>query len=267
MTHKILISILLFVAVLSGFYGSNAYAQKPSDELGWLPEKGDHFVYDYCGLLSDEDIFVYEELLRDFNDSTSNQIVLMVTPGFGGRDISSFAFDVGNSWGIGQKEYENGVLIVVKPKDETKGEVEIATGGGLEGALPDIFCKRIIEEKMIPHFRENDYVGGISAALEVILPVCAGEYSYEQYQEDNDDTAGALLGLAVVVGSVLWIRHKMKRLQSTYQSGGPHIGGIPFDSGMPYGGNYGGFGSSSSSSTSRSFGGGTFRGGGASGSW
>ena len=267
MTRKILFPFLLFVTALTMLGSTYAYAQKPSDETGWLPEKGDHFVYDYCGLLSDEDIFVFEELLRDFNDSTSNQVVLMVTSGFGGRDISTFAFDVGNSWGIGQKEYENGVLIVVKPKDETKGEVEIATGGGLEGALPDIFCKRIIEEKMIPHFRENDYVGGITAALEVILPVCAGEYSFEQYKEDNDDTAGALIGLAIVVGSVLLVRRKMKRLQSTYQNNGPYIGGMPYGSGMPYGGSYNDFGGSSTSSTSRSFGGGTFRGGGAHGSW
>lgn len=257
MIKRILIVVIALCASLT------AGAQSPYNDPGWLPDKENHLVYDYYGLLDDSQISALEERLVAFDDSTSNQIVVMVTPGFGGNDISSFAFDVGNKWGIGQGEFANGVIIVVKPKDNTDGQVEIAVGTGLEGALPDIFCKRIIEDEMIPHFRNDDYYGGICAALDIILPVCAGEYSYDQYKDDNKVPAWfMLLCLAAFIGVIVWAT------KNSGGSGGSYLGGYGptstwsssgggWNSG-PSGGGFGGFGG---------FGGGSFSGGGASGRW
>lgn len=244
------------------------WGQSPYDEVGWLPDKGEGLVCDLAGTLSSEQRDALEARLEAFDDSTSNQIVILLTPGLGGNDVSQFAFDVGNKWGIGQRELRNGVLIVIKPKDETAGQVEIATGEGLEGALPDVFCKRIIEDEMIPHFREDDYYGGIVAALDVILPVCAGEYSYEQYRERHNDhpLATLLITLAVIV-IILVVVHRMGGGDGsswTSGSGGTFYGGGPVNSwggwsgGSSWSGGGGGFGG---------FGGGSFGGGGASGRW
>ncbi len=240
-----------------------AYAQSQYDETGWLPSKEDHLVYDYYGILSDTEKQQLEERLVAFDDSTSNQIVVMFTPGFGGRDISSFAFELGDEWGIGQNKLSNGVVIVVKPKDQTDGQVEIATGLGLEGALPDIFCKRIIEDVMIPHFRDNDYYGAVCAALDIILPVCAGEYSYSQYKEDNSMSLGSLVLAIFIVAAIFWLVYKLDK------SSGSHGGG---HGGTYYGGNtrmssWGGTSWSGSSGGFGGFGGGSFGGGGASGRW
>ena len=243
-------------------------AQSPYDEIGWLPDKGDHLVYDYAGILTDSQNATLEERLLAFNDSTSNQIVVLITPGLGGNDVSQFAFDVGNKWGIGQKEMRNGLLIVIKPKNESAGQIEIATGEGLEGALPDVFCKHIIEEQMIPHFREDDYYGGIVAALDIILPVCAGEYSYEQYRHsDNGDLWTLLATLGIIVLVLVLLHHVGKNSGGSW--GTPTGGGFYGSSGSAntWGGWSGGSSWSGQSGGFGGFGGGSFGGGGASGRW
>ena len=257
-----LIAILLVLLLLS----LTAAAQGDYNTPGWLPQKENHLVYDYSGILSGEQRETLEKRLQDFNDSTSNQIVVMITPGFGGNDISSFAFEVGDKWGIGQKSLSNGVIIVVKPKDATSGEVEIAPGMGLEGALPDIFCKRIIEDQMIPRFREDDYYGGIVDALDVIMPVCAGEYNYEKYKEDHEASPWAILIFLGIIGIVVWIGTR----REGSGGGGGHLSGGSFNGGTYYGGSsWSSWGGSSGSSRGGfgGFGGGSFGGGGASGRW
>lgn len=244
--------------ILLAFVSLSAFAQSPYNQSGWLPTKGDHFVYDFCGLLTPDQTDTLEFALRQFSDSTSNQIVLIITPSLGGRDAASFATEVGNSWGIGQNSLNNGVVIVIKPKDDTDGETWIATGDGLEGVLPDIFCKRIVEEELIPHFRDDDYYGGICAALDVILPVCAGEYSYDEYQKDKESNPllGAIIGLGIFAALIWWIAKK--------DSGGSHGSW----SSRGYGHTYsGGWSSGHSSSSHPTFGGGHFGGGGAGGRW
>ncbi|MCR5064782.1 MAG: TPM domain-containing protein [Bacteroidales bacterium] len=246
--------------VIFAFIGLIANAQSIYEETGWLPEKGNHLVYDYCGILTESQNDSLEFALHQFNDSTSNQIVVIIAPALGGRDAASFAIEVGNKWGIGQKSIDNGVVIAIKPKNDTDGEAWIATGDGLEGALPDIFCKRIFEDEMVPHFREEDYYGGICAALDVILPVCAGEYSFEQYQKDNpsDDKGVGIIIALVIIASVAWVARKGRRSGFHWSSGGYH---------GPSGGSFGGGWSGGSSGGGISFGGGHFSGGGGGGKW
>jgi len=258
----------LILALVAAAIG---YAQSPYEQTGWLPDKGNHLVYDFCDILSAEQRDALERRLTDFNDSTSNQIAIIFTPAFGGRDISSFAFEVGDAWGIGQSSLSNGVLIVIKPKDNTDGQVEIATGTGLEGALPDIFCKRIIEDIMIPHFQNDDYYGALDAALDVILPVCAGEYSFSQYKEDRNTPLFTLVISIFIVAAICWLVYKADK--KTGGGGGGYYGGNTRMSGWgggPWGGSSGGSswsGSSGSFGGFGGFGGGSFSGGGASGRW
>lgn len=253
----------LILALVAAAIG---YAQSPYEQTGWLPDKGNHLVYDFCEILSAEQRDALERRLTDFNDSTSNQIAIIFTPAFGGRDISSFAFEVGDAWGIGQSSLSNGVLIVIKPKDNTDGQVEIATGTGLEGALPDIFCKRIIENEMIPCFRENDYYGGIVKALDVILPVCAGEYSFDKYKEDHEGGVGlfVFLFIAFIVVLVFFSRDSNKGGHSSSGGSSSYGGHTYYGGSTPSSSSWGG---SSHSGGFGGFGGGSFGGGGASGRW
>ncbi len=237
----------------------------------WLPAKTNRLVNDYSGILSESQRNTLEQRLVAFNDSTSNQILVVITPTLGGDDENAVAQRIGQTWGVGQQEFNNGLVILIKSKtpDENWGAVALATGYGLEGVLPDVFCKRIIDDQMIDPLKEGDYYEAIVEALEVIEPVVRGEYSYAQYRKD--ERRHAIIGLLFFVGFIaisvtaLVIYAKKHPDQFNNHNNGSHggsggifIGGFPsgFGGGRSSGFGGGGFGG---------FGGGGFGGGGASG--
>lgn len=235
----------------------------------WVPARTDKMVNDYAGLLSESQQQALEHRLEAFSDSTSNQIVVITTTTLDGDEIKAVGQRIGQTWGVGGKDYNNGVIILILSSEQEGNEAAILTGYGLEGALPDIFCKHILDEQMVPHFREGDYYSGIEAALEVILPVTAGEYSYEQYQEDNADAPawiGLLFFIAIVVILIYFSKNHPEGGGGSYYDDewttnhrGPvftNMGGFGSGMGGSFGG--GGFGG---------FGGGSFGGGGSSSKW
>ena len=155
----------------------------------------------------------------------------------------------------------------MKPKTpDARGEVSIQIGYGLEGAIPEAYCKRIIENDVIPHFLENDYYGGVAQAVDVLMALASGEITYVKGTEgeDEDSGYGALLIMAVIFLFIwLWARSNMKkgRNNSNNHRGGGFGGGYYHSSGSRSSSR------SSSSGSSFDFGGGSFGGGGASGSW
>lgn len=229
---------------------------------GWIPDKTHQLVNDYAHILTTAQQQTLEQRLVAFDDSTSNQVMILIVPDMGGDEIASFTQNVWRQWGVGSQQYNNGVIIVVKPRNSTRGQVRIQTGYGLEGALPDIFCSQIIQDEMIPHFQHNEYYEGIVAALDVILPVCAGEYSYQRYQADHQSNGlvYSLITLAIIVVIIILLsrRHGGGSPPFIYYgtSNGASIGSWGSFSGGGFSG--GGFGG---------FGGGLSGGGGASGSW
>lgn len=255
--------IVLLLVIVLGVGGLHAQ---------WLPEKTNRLVNDYSGILSESQRSGLEQRLVAFNDSTSNQILVILTPTLGGDEENHVAQQIGQTWGVGQKEFANGVVILIKSKTEEEnfGAVAIATGYGLEGALPDVFCKHIIDDEMIPELSEGKYYEAIVAALEVIEPVCRGEYSYAQYRKD--ERRNALIGLGVLIGLIALVAGPLfyyaKKHPDQWKGGGNHgssggsgvfFGGFPTGFGGGRGGGWsggGGFGG---------FGGGGFGGGGASG--
>ena len=233
----------------------------------WLPERPNRLVCDYSGILSEEQADELERRLEAFSDSTSNQIVVLITPTIGGDDEDAAAQRVGERWGVGQAEFDNGLVILIKSKtpEEDWGAVAIATGYGVEGALPDVYCKRIIDDQMLPALGDGDYYRAIVQALDVIEPAMRGEYNYEQYRKDSRREAlqallPLLLFFAVVI--VLLVIHAKKhpdQWRGGGSGGGSYLGGPvggTWGSGTWGGGSGGGFGG---------FGGGSFGGGGASG--
>lgn len=266
--QRIKVFILTLFVLLTGVAFADDYP------IGWIPEKSNTIVNDLCGILTEQERNDMEHLLVAFDDSTSNQIMVLITPSLGGDEIASFTQNVWAKWKVGNSKFNNGVIIVVKPKiGDEYGECRIQTGYGLEGALPDLFCSNIIERDMIPHFREDDYYGGIMAAIEVIKSVCVGEYSYDRRKAELKSEAKAamttILLFVVLFIVAIYIVYKdskkhPERYQTTFPPTGPYIG-------SSYGRSSGSWNSFSGGSSSfggfGGFGGGLSGGGGASGRW
>ena len=237
-------------------------------------------VNDLASIFTAEQVVQLESTLVDFANKTSNQVVILTVNSLEGMDKSQFAYSVGAEWKVGQSKFDNGLVILIKPKlGNERGEAFIATGYGLEGALPDAICKRVVENEMIPAFRNDDYFGGITNALKVILPIAAGEYSSKEYAAKTDDgdmlpAVGLIIcNIVMVVLSALGKKGggsnniggggrrgpgalELLLLGSLLSGGGRSSGG--FGGGGFGSGGGGGFGG---------FGGGGFGGGGAGGSW
>ena len=235
----------------------------------WCPEPTNHLVNDYAGELSTDEANMLEQRLVAFNDSTSNQILVIITPSLHGCEIMELGTRIGTSGGVGQKELKNGVVILIKSKtdEEPDGDVALIPGYGLEGALPDAFCKHIIDDNMIGPLSDGNYYKAISQALDVIEPVCRGEYSYNDYKrKENREALFGLLGFIVVTVLVTILLSKVAKKHG----GGSSNGGTPFLGGSSRGGYWGGYSGSSGSFGHSSggfggFGGGSFGGGGAHG--
>ena len=201
-------------------------------------------VNDFAGVFSRSDAEYMNRVLVDFADSTSNRIVVVTVDDLGGIEPAMFAYEIGEQWGVGSDKFDNGVVVLVKPKtSRSSGQVYIAVGYGLEGAIPDAIAKRIVENEMIPRFRENDYTGGVAAALNVLMRLSAGEMVLARRNGPTNIGHGG----SSVADAIFW---------SSMLGGGR--GGRGFGGGGG-GGFSGGFGGG--------FGGGSFGGGGAGGSW
>lgn len=232
----------------------------------WLPAKSNQLVNDYSGIFSTEQASTLEQRLVAFNDSTSNQIVVVITPTLEGDDENAVAQRIGQAWGVGQQEFNNGVVILIKSKtaEEDWGAVAISTGYGVEGALPDLFCKRIIDDRMLDKLGAGDYYGALTAALDVIEPVLAGEYNYAQYRKDERRKGLIALGVFVLFFAVVIVLvavYAKRHPEQWHDSGGS--GGFFYGGGGS--GRSGGFGGFSGGGGFGGFGGGSFGGGGASG--
>jgi len=231
-------------------------------------------VNDLAGVLSSDEVQALENKLVAFNDSTSNQIAVLLVNDLQGYDRSEFAYRVARDWGVGQGDFNNGVLILVKPKTASSdGRVFIATGYGLEGAIPDIACADIIDREIIPRFRVDDYYGGIDAGTNVLMALAAGEYSYDNYT--GGSSSGGIPGVIIFLIILFFIiiassgSSNNKHLRRTGSSNLPlwllmsMMGG-----GRSHGGSWGGFsGGGGGGGGFGGFGGGGFGGGGAGGSW
>ena len=244
---------LLLVLIL----GSGLQAQLPS------PSNPPRLVNDYTGTLSASQINTLEHKLVAYNDSTSTQILVLLVDDLQGYSIEQYATEIGHSWGVGQKDKGNGVVILVKPKKGSeRGEVNISTGYGMEQYVTDATGKIIIEKEMIPAFKEGDYYTGIDNAVNVIMGLCSGKFTQDEYN-DGEGIPGWLTLLFIIAVIIVFIKFSSGSGQN-YSGGGSRTIWIPMGGG--YGGGFGGGGGFSGGGFG-GFGGGGFGGGGASGSW
>ena len=224
-------------------------------------------VNDLAGLFTSAQAARLEKMLTDFDDSTSNQIAVVTVTDLEGYAPADYAVRIGLEWGVGSKEFNNGVVVLVKPKNASgAGQVSIQVGYGLEGAIPDIAAGRIIRDDMIPHFREEDYYGGVLAACEKLMAYASGEIAVPREGELDEDDIEAIVSLILFILFIIIV------IVVTTKKGGGNSGGR--GGGSPFiffgpvsGGSRGGFGGGFGGGGFGGFGGGSFGGGGASGSW
>lgn len=221
-----------------------------------------------------------EQAVVSFADSTSNQIAIVTVPELYGMDKSQLAYSIGEEWGVGQSKFDNGVVILIKPKEaNSNGEIFIATGYGVEAVLTDALTRQIIEKKIIPFFRSDNYYGGVVSALNVLFPLLSGEISTSEFASSADDgmNTGVILFLVFMLIFIIVLSNANKN--GPKNIGGGRRGGKDFDAldalfiasifssgGRRSGGSFGGGGFGGSGGFG-GFGGGSFGGGGAGGSW
>ena len=248
---------LLLVLLLVLIFGTGLQAQLPS------PSNPPRLVNDYTGTLNASQTNALEHKLVAYNDSTSTQILVLLVDDLQGYSIEQYATEIGHSWGVGQKDKGNGVVILVKPKKGSeRGEVNISTGYGMEQYVTDATGKNIIEKEMIPAFKEGDYYTGIDNAVNVIMALCSGKFTQDEYN-DGEGIPGWLTLLFIIAVIIVFIKFSRGSGQN-YSGGGSRTIWIPMGGG--YGGGFGGGGGFSGGGFG-GFGGGGFGGGGASGSW
>ena len=250
--YNLLLGLLLVL-----IFGTGLQAQLPS------PSNPPRLVNDYTGTLNASQINTLEHKLVAYNDSTSTQILVLLVDDLQGYSIEQYATEIGHSWGVGQKDKGNGVVILVKPKKGSeRGEVNISTGYGMEQYVTDATGKNIIEKEMIPAFKEGDYYTGIDNAVNVIMALCSGKFTQDEYN-DGEGIPGWLTLLFIIAVIIVFIKFSSDSGQN-YSGGGSRTIWIPIGGG--YGGGFGGGGGFSGGGFG-GFGGGGFGGGGASGSW
>ncbi len=130
-------------------------------------------VVDQANVLSAQQESTLDAKLAEHERKTSNQVVVVTLASLEGYDISDYGYQLGRYWKIGQKDLNNGVLLIVAPNER---KVRIETGYGLEGALPDVLGNQIIQAEIVPRFRNGDTAGGIEVGTQAILDAIAGEY-------------------------------------------------------------------------------------------
>lgn len=196
---KRLITFLFFASVVIGSLAQDAIPPAPNPP---------RLVNDYAGVFSLGQKNSMEKRLVDFNDSTSNVVCVVVVDDLGEYSASEFAFEIGNRWGIQNKKDNNGIVILIKVRNETSGDVFIATGYALEGVLPDAYVKQITSDVMVPYLKEGKYYEAVSAALDKMLPVISGEISAPRDvagDEESGDGSAMTFFILVFVAVVVWV--------------------------------------------------------------
>jgi uncharacterized protein len=230
-------------------------------------------VVDDAGLLTPGDRRDLEQELKALEDKSTDQLVIYTTRSLQGYEIEDFGYRLGRAWQIGQKDKNNGVVLIVAPNER---KVRIEVGRGLEPQLTDLLTKLIIENAILPAFRRGDFAGGIKAGVRDIRDVLLGDAeavkerarSGAKRSSDGGDlfALGMLSFFLLLAFAMIWMqaRQTAHPTRSTSARGRQRYGPVVIPGG--WGGSSGSW-DSGSSGGGFSGGGGDFGGGGSSGSW
>lgn len=219
-------------------------------------------VVDAADVLSQQDEARLAERLRSYEIGSGHQLAIATVPSLQGYDVRDFGNRLFRAWALGDKTKNDGVLVLVAP---TEHKVSIEVGYGLEGDLTDAMSRIIIENAMVPHFKSNDYAGGLAAGIEDIAKVLGGQSAVVTDRTGNQTSPGLsdLLPLLILLVFVVIILSNASRGRRVIIIPGGYSGGSYSGGGWSSGGG----GWSGGGGGGWSGGGGSSGGGGASGSW
>ncbi len=212
----------------------------------------------YPYFLSESEAATIEGKLEAFSKETSNQIVVVIVDDLGGIDPASFATQIGTDWGVGKKDANNGIVVLIAPSSH---DLFIAVGYGLEGAIPDLATKKIREEEMNPYLKSGNYFDAINNGTDKLMALAKGEINVKDYTKEKFNMDKWFKIIMLIVFAIAFIKIFFGK-----GGGGTGLG----SGGRYYSGGYSGgsFRSSGGGSSGfGGFGGGSFGGGGSGGKW
>lgn len=248
--------IFAFIFTILSFSVLSQIPEKPSP-----PRLYNNLSVQFPSFLSSSEAADIEQQLDQFSRETSNQICIVVVDDLNGLEAADYATRLGKEWGVGKKDFNNGIVILIKPTGGSGGrDLFIAIGYGLEGAIPDLATKRIREEDMYPYLKQGDNYTAIKNAVEKLSALAKGEINVKDYTRRSGD--GGWLKIIIIIIIILIVAARF------FGGGG---GGYTYNrGGRTYwgGGGFGGFsGGSGGGGGFGGFGGGSFGGGGSGGKW
>ncbi len=250
--------------IIALFFCVSVFSQTP-DEIMKRKDPPKQLVNDYGNVLNPVEEGQLERKLRDYNDSTSVQISIVTFQKLEGYPLELLANELGEKWGVGQKEKHNGIVIVLS-KDDRK--VTLRGGYGIQAKMPPTVEKFIIDQEMIPSFKQGDYYQGLDNATTAIAKVLSGQYDAEPKDESSDGLFIFLFFVGIIILFII-IAGKGGGKGGSRSRRGFNWGDIILTSGgsSSWGSGGGSSWGGSSGGGFGGFGGGSFGGGGASGSW
>ena len=177
-------------------------------------------VVDNAKLLSISEKTKLNTILENHENETSNQIVIVTLNSLDSYDIADYGYQLGRHWGIGQKEKNNGILLIISMAEK---KIRIEVGYGLEGALPDKTAHEIIEYIIKPNFRQSNFYIGISKASKAIIESIKGEYKPSDYGVLSSSSENwffvyfAIIFLSGIIGSAVR-KHKNNTIPKVFHS-------------------------------------------------
>ncbi|NBV77270.1 TPM domain-containing protein, partial [bacterium] len=160
----------LLVAIVGILTGVAFVAPASAFEVSARPQG---FVNDYASVLTPETIASLESTLVVFTASTSNEISVVTVPDMGGDYIEHYAVTLAQKWGVGDKQKDNGIMLLLSKEEHA---IRIEVGYGLEGAVPDSVANRIIQNDMVPYLKQGDYDTAVTNAVTSLIKATNGEY-------------------------------------------------------------------------------------------
>lgn len=258
---KILFLVCLLYSVCALAQIDKVIPQRPS------PPK---LVNDFTNTLTPEQKETLEQKLYKYDDTTSNQVAVIIIKSLEGNSVEDVALGILRQWGVGNKDKNNGVVVLVA-KDDRKMRIEV--GYGLEGAITDVIANQIIQSDIVPNFREGNFYRGLDEATDNIIKAAQGRYKAPQGYSERGRKGGISIGTIIFIiviiiilsnasggrgGGGMMSRRGYRGWWGPVFPGGGWTGGGSSGGGGWSGGGGGGFGG---------FGGGSGGGGGSSGSW
>ncbi|MEM8896108.1 MAG: TPM domain-containing protein [Bacteroidota bacterium] len=249
-----MIRLLIFLMLIVGRISSLAQGFPE-------PMNPSHPVNDLAQILDQQQFILLENKLANYNDSTANEIAVAIIGSTYSYEISDYGAELAERWGVGKTKKGNGILLLVAMDDRS---VSITIGFGLKTVVTDEDSKRLIENYILPNFRDGRYFDGIDQATSILMALASEEFKTDP--ESQQRSFGSLFLLVVGIICVFWILSRIRRNRRRSFGTRPlntmsHIlmlGGLNTQKGRSF---------ADFSKGGGVFGGGSHGGGGTSGSW